>query len=130
MLRHRRKVGLASPSVVVYGQIWLTHQANGYGKDAHKREDCTRLVSLPPSPSPIHQPLNDGLADTPANKVTQDSVPQQNVTVTGEEAAHLDENDQRAKEIRAEFADTPRTPLGGHDPTAPNAPSFAAAAAL
>lgn len=34
------------------------------------------------------------------------------------------------EEIEAEFAKVPHTPLGGHDPTAPNAPSFAAAAQL
>jgi hypothetical protein len=70
---------------------------------------ANQLSQDQPAPSPTHAPT---------------------VNVTGEQAGHLSENDQRAKEIQAEFAQTPRTPLGGHDPTAPNAPSFAAAAAL
>jgi len=60
-----------------------------------------------------------------SNQTSQDKP---HTIVTGEEAGRP--ADQRAKEIRAEFAEIPHTPLGGHDPTAPNAPSFAAAAAL
>ncbi|KAI9633180.1 uncharacterized protein MKK02DRAFT_29065 [Dioszegia hungarica] len=78
-------------------------------QDKRTRENSNQLSQDQPAPSPTHAPT---------------------VSVTGEQAGHLSENDQRAKEIQAEFEQTPRTPLGGHDPTAPNAPSFAAAAAL
>lgn len=64
-------------------------------------------------------------AEKKADEVTQDAPASTNGHSNGEV-----DSEQREKEIRAEFAQTPKTPLGGHDPTAPNAPSFAEAAAL